>query len=874
MTWDRSGRLRAKTIPTMNKNRLSKSAFFYPRAVLALCLFVISAVLALSSLHLSALSNFARKNSVDVDLNPRVLINSELGHSYWNEIMTATAQAIPSFNSGSSGFQAVAMKGAGSSHARRANSVARRQALTPVVSDAVTPAVSLPFSTLPATNPHSVWVEQPEPRTPASRLPKLPRNPQETDSVVQTTAPTAAMPSVGASFEGMNISNACGNCLPPDTVGAVGPNHYVQMVNSNIAVYSKSGATLMSPKAINELWSVTPNSECFTHNNGDPIVLYDQLAGRWLVSQFVVQAATENYAECIAISQTGDPTGAYYLYEFDESAAVFHDYPHIGVWPDGYYMSTNQFPNSTTGTVAAAAWAFEREKMIAGQPARYIYFDETPLAQNCTAGNCTYTPLGQLPSTLDGKTPPPPGTPNYFVETDDTNTPETPPAVGLHDEIRIWKFHVDWANPSNSSFGVGSSAPAAVPGFSGQYGGSAGQPNFILPIADYLASGCQIENGPNDCTPEKVAPPQPPQYLDVLGDRLMFRLTYRNFGDHESFVVNQTVDTPSDPNTTGRNGVRWYELRNLSTTPIVYQQSTFAPLQDPSNPLWRWMGSAAMDHSGDLAIGYSASGPNYFPSLHYAGRLVNDPLNNLTQGESVMFAGLGIEANTGLFPYRNRWGDYSAITVDPNDDCTFWYTNEYLAPNAPTDILPVDWHTRIGSFRFPQCVSPTSAPIVSAVSRKIHGSAGPFDLDLPLTGGAIEPRTGGASGDHQIVVTFGAPVTFTGASTNCGSVDSSSSSSTEVTINLTGVPNESRCAVTINVTDGLGTPGNAIIPINFLAGDTTANGLVNSSDVAQTQSQSGQVITKDNFRNDVTVNGQINSADIAFVQARSGTGLP
>jgi hypothetical protein len=648
------------------------------------------------------------------------------------------------------------------------------------------------------------------------------------------------------------------------------------MVNSDIAVYSKAGAVLMSPRPINGLWSVTPNSECFTHNNGDPIVLYDQLADRWMVSQFVVQASTENYAQCIAISQTPDPTGAYYLYEFDQGADVFHDYPHLGLWPDGYYMSTNQFPNSTTGIVAAGAWVFERPKMILGQSARFVFFDETPLAENCSPAACTYTPFGQLPSSLDGKTPPPPGTPNYFVETDDVNAPNTPPAVGLHDEMRIWKFHVDWSDPANSSFGVGSSAPAAVPAITGQYAGIAGQPNFIIPVADYIASACQIENGPNDCSPEKIAPPQPAQYLDVLGDRLMFRFAYRNYGDHESFVVNQTVDTPPDPSTgVGRNGVRWYELRNLSAGPVVYQQSTFAPLQDPTNPLWRWMGSAAMDHSGDFAIGYSASGPNYFPSLHYAGRLASDPVNDLSQGEAVMFAGLGIEANTGLFPFRNRWGDYSALTVDPTDDCTFWYTNEYLAPNSPTDILPVDWHTRIGSFRFSQCVSPTSVPIVSAVSRKTHGTAGTFDVDLPLTGGGIEPRTGGATGDHQIVVTFGASVSFTGAATSCGTVASATGSSDQVTVNLTGVPNASRCSVTINgVTGGSVAAGSATVPVNFLAGDTTANGSVNSSDIAQTQSQSGQVVTAANFREDVTVTGQINSSDIAFVQSKSGTGLP
>jgi hypothetical protein len=846
------------------------SRFFKLRTVVAAGLLLASGVLALTALTDWRVTSASPR--VATTSAPSPILNPRLGHSFWNEMMMSIMRELPGLGQTTIAPHSFAMKAA-AGHAP--GTAIRTPRLTPVVSDAVAPVISLPLRNLPATNPYSTWVEQPEPRTPQSRLPKLPRNPNETDAVVQTSAPTVGMPSVSASFEGMNISQACGNCLPPDPNGAIGPNHYVQMVNSSIAAYSRTGATLMTPRAINTLWSVTPNSECFANNNGDPIVLYDQLADRWLVSQFVSSAAP-NYAQCIAISQTGDPTGAYYLYEFDEASDVFNDYPHIGVWPDAYYMSTNQFPSSTTGTVAAGAWAFERTKMIAGQPARYVFFDETPLAQNCVAGNCTYAPFGQLPTTLDGKTPPPPGTPNYFVETDDTNTPDSPPATSVHDEMHIWKFHVDWTNPANSSFGVGSTAPAAKPGFAGQFAGNAGQPNFILPITNYIASACQIENGPNDCTPQKINPPQPAQYLDVLGDRLMFRLAYRNFGDHESLVVNQTVDTTPDPMSgVARNGVRWYELRNLSTTPVVYQQSTFAPLQDPTNPLWRWMGSTAMDHSGDLAIGYSASGPNYFPSLHYAGRLASDPLNDLTQGEAVMFAGLGIEANTGIFPFRNRWGDYSALSVDPTDDCTLWYTNEYLAPNSPTDILPVDWHTRIGSFRFPQCVSPSSVSVVSAVSRKTHSFSGTFDVPLPLTGGGIEDRSGGSSGNHAIVVTFGVPVSFTGASTSCGMVNGTSTSGNDVTINLTGVPNASNCSVTLNgVTDGVSSPGSVSVPVSFLLGDTNGDRFTDAIDVSQTKSQSGNAVTSSNFREDVNVDGFIDAVDTALVKSKSGTALP
>jgi hypothetical protein len=253
---------------------------------------------------------------------------------------------------------------------------------------------------------------------------------------------------------------------------------------------------------------------------------------------------------------------------------------------------------------------------------------------------------------------------------------------------------------------------------------------------------------------------------------------------------------------------------------------------------------------------------------------VSDPLNELTQGEAVMFPGQGIEANTGLFPFRNRWGDYSALTLDPTDDCTFWYTTEYMV-SGPTDILPVDWHTRIGKFRFPQCVSASSVQLLSVVSRKQHGAAGPFDLPLPLTGTpGIECRTGGANGDHQLVASFAAPVTFTAVTTSCGSVTGTSTAGNEVTVNLTGVPNAARCTVTFTgVTQGANT-GDVGVPVNFLAGDTSADAFVNSADISQTKSESGHTVTNSNFREDLNVDGFLNSADISLVKGQSGTALP
>ena len=276
--------------------------------------------------------------------------------------------------------------------------------LTPLVSQAVTPNISVPVRDLPAVSPFTVSTGQGEEGQLSNRTPQLPRNPLEHDPVIQsTTAPTVGMPPVGVSFEGMENSQACNGCIPPDTNGAVGPNHYVQMVNEHFAIYSKTGAVLSPPKAINTL-GFNPNSTCATHNNGDPIVIYDQLADRWLLSQFTVQSGSENYAECIAISTSPDPTGTYYLYQFDESADTFHDYPHIGIWPDGYYMSTNLFPNSALlFSTGAGAWAFERPKMLLGQAARYVYFDETPLATNDLYARWPITDLGRGKKSAAGR---------------------------------------------------------------------------------------------------------------------------------------------------------------------------------------------------------------------------------------------------------------------------------------------------------------------------------------------------------------------------------------------------------------------------------------------------------------------------------------
>jgi hypothetical protein len=484
------------------------------------------------------------------------------------------------------------------------------------------------------------------------------------DTVVQKAKGTGPISAPIQNFDGICLPfgrpcaqpSSC-SCLPPDTEGEVGGTQYVQAVNTDFVIYSKTGQVLRGATPINQLWANT-DGECKTHNDGDPVTLYDQLAKRWLITQFIATPAdNEEYGQCIAVSTTSDATGSYYLYEF-HFGRTFHDYEKLGVWPDAYYMSSNEFPDGSETSSGAGAMAFERSAMLAGKPARVIYFDEA--ANNPPGGQY----IGQLPGDLDGSSLPPAGSPNLFAEVDDASTiPPTDGGDGF--VLRLWNFHVDWTNPANSTFG------------------NNGQPSYTLPVAPYVRPQCVYGYG--DCVPQKGGP----QELDVLGDRLMFRMNYRNFGNYASVLLNHTVQAD------GVTGLRWYELRiPKGGAPSVYQQGTYAPT-DPTNPLWRWMGSVAQDHNGDIAAGYSASGPNNYPSVRYTGRAAGDPLGQMTQAEQVAYTGTGPQTEA-----EGRWGDYSDLTVDPSDDCTFWYTQEYLGVDA---IVLGTWRTRIVSFKFPGC---------------------------------------------------------------------------------------------------------------------------------------------------------------------------
>ncbi len=491
---------------------------------------------------------------------------------------------------------------------------------------------------------------------PLKRLPNRvgSAGPEALDPVLQETFPNVAAPATGSNFEGVaNADNAFG-VLPPDTVGAIGKNHYVQMVNLSFDIFDRNGNSLLlgGPVDNSTLWAGF-GGPCETTNDGDPIVLYDHLADRWMMSQFALPGFPFGpFYQCVAVSQTGDPTGSWHLYEFEVSSNKLNDYPKFGVWPDGYYMAVNQykcnFRNCRWGGQGVVA--FERDQMLQGLPARMVYFDLQSVDSDLG---------GMLPADLDGPVPPA-GAPNPFVMVEDDIWGAWP------DRLRKYDFHVDWSNPANSTFTF----------------------DRFINTAPFDSNLCGYSR---NCIPQGSGAP-----VDAISDRLMFPLKYRNFGTHQSMVVNHTVDVGDN-----HAGVRWYELRDSGGGWGVHQQGTYAP-PDPEH---RWMGSIAMNSMGDIGLGFSVASGGIDPSIGYTGRLAGDSLGDMTQGEGEIISGTGYQTHGS-----GRWGDYSSMTVDPVDDCTFWYTQEYYA-----SIGVATWQTRIGSFKLRDCGVADNPPDVGIV---------------------------------------------------------------------------------------------------------------------------------------------------------------
>jgi IPT/TIG domain-containing protein len=521
-----------------------------------------------------------------------------------------------------------------------------------------------------------------------------------TDTVVQSGTGTvvASAPSSGSSFQGLDHTN-WGAGWPPDPNSDVGPNDIVETVNTSIGIFDKSG-TRLAATTFDSLWSTAnTGTPCDNSNQGDPVALYDPIGDRFIVTDFAWSNFSSGpFYQCIAVSKTGDPvSGGWWFYAWQtESGASLPDYPKLGVWPDGIYMSANVF--SSTGSESfqnVQVWAFNRQQMEAGDPSPQAV--TASLAR--TVGGVSVFSL--LPSNARSVTGlPPAGTPNYFT------------SIWGSYAIRVWKFHVDWTNTANSTF----TGPTNVG------------------IASF-------NPGPSD-VPE-ASPGNP---IDTLSYRLMMQNQYTNIGGQESLWLTHTVGNSSQ----SVAQVRWYQLPvtggTIASSPR--QQSTWAP--DGSS---RFMPSLAVDKNGDMAIGYSVSSSSMYPALRYSGRLATDTLSQLTQGETTLVQGLGYQCCTFSDGSTNsRWGDYSSMTIDP-DGCTFWYTGEYYDAH-PTTKADDDWLTRIGSFQLPGCsgtVTPPAAPSITNFSP----TSGPAGTTVTINGSGFTGTTGvtfgGAAASFSIV---------------------------------------------------------------------------------------------------------------------------
>ncbi len=431
--------------------------------------------------------------------------------------------------------------------------------------------------------------------------------PQGEDPVWQKTPGTGINRAPEQNWQALSGGN------PPDPSGAAGPNHYVQMVNSQYRVYDKTGTILKT----GSLGSILGGG-----NAGDPIVMYDKFADRWFMSQFDF-----NNNLWVAISETPDPMGSFYTYSFNVGSS-FPDYPKYSIWSDGYYVTANKSGNHS--------YVMERDKMLAGdQSAQMIGFSLVQLKKN---GFFSALPL-HASSTLPSL-----GTPCSIIYFEDDSW------SGVStDALRIWDINVDWDTPSNSSI----TSP------------------YTLPTAPFDS---QFTASWDDITQ-----PGTSQKLDGVPGALMYMAQYREFNDHNSVVINHTVDV----NGANRAGIRWYELRQTNGGPwSIYQQGTYSPDSDS-----RWLGSICMDKYGNIALAYSVSSSTTFPSIRYTGRWAGETLGEMTYFEQTAIDGTSSKTGNG-----NRYGDYAQMTIDPDDE-TFWYTGEYVSGGTKTRVFSLKMPT-------------------------------------------------------------------------------------------------------------------------------------------------------------------------------------
>ena len=403
---------------------------------------------------------------------------------------------------------------------------------------------------------------------------------------------------------------------PPDPCGDVGPNHYFHAYNAAYVIYDKAGNILAGPTDLNLIFGNVAGSNC---NSGDPIILYDEQADRWVVIEFSLCNANDYVL--VAVSQTSDPTGAFYQYSFDTDEVP--DYEKVGVWRDGYYMATN-----TSGT-GHDIYVMERSVMLAGGASPDLVRFDNPWRPISIDGFMCVPPVDN-----DG-TFAPSGSPGLFIAFNDD-------AIGGgSDQIWIYELLVNWVYPANSSFTR--SQMINVAAFNSNFG----------------------------LTWDNIAQPNTSQELDAVPAVIMNAPQYRNFGTYQTIVCCHTVDVDN----TDHAGIRWYELRRTNGNWSIRQQGTYAP--DAHS---RWMASIRLNNFNEIGLGYSISSSTVYPGIRYCGQDADEyALASGVMNVAETTIVTGAYSQTG----SRRWGDYSSLNVDPKDDQSFWYTNMHvLSDNA------------------------------------------------------------------------------------------------------------------------------------------------------------------------------------------------
>jgi len=476
-------------------------------------------------------------------------------------------------------------------------------------------------------------------------------------------------PSPSITFDGLDFTN-WGAGHPPDTNGDVGPLDYVQTINTSVGIYRKSDGVRLAAFTFNTLMNGHFGNLCDTNNFGDPVVVYDTFEDRWIVTDFAFTLSGGNPVapefQCFAVSKSGDPVaGGWNFYSIQVNGA-FGDYPKFGIWPDGLYMSANDFGFGAGGSFQnVRVWAFNKAQMYAGAPTVQVLSFDAPSAE-----------FTLLPANARLQTgTPPAGSPNYFAV-----------VWQFLNVVSVYKFHVNWNSTSTSTF----SGP------------------FMSTTPTWWA---QYSNGSS--TPTTI--PSPANNLDSLYPRLMVQNQYSNISGVESLWTSHTVGAgnPTSNVTSGQAAVRYYQVKVTGGT--VEANATQSFTFSPDATVFRFMPSVEVDRAGDMAIGYSASDASLNPAIRYAGRLAGDPVNSITQTETSLIEGTGTQSGNCGSSTCTRWGDYSAMTLDPNG-CTFWYTNMYYQTTG------LAYNTRIGAFSFPSCTPSATGTLQGTVTASGSGN--------------------------------------------------------------------------------------------------------------------------------------------------------